>query len=111
MSLVYTWNIQNMKRNSSDGGVFSVRYIVHATDSEGKRVTYIMGTVDLTPDSTSDSFVNFEDLTENVVLGWVHNAVNRDDIETEVRNKWSSMYPSASGITPAQLDGMPWGSS
>lgn len=108
MSLIYTWNIQNMKRNSSDGGVLSVIYIVHATDNEEKRVSYIMGTVDLTPDSTSESFISYEDLSEDIVLTWVHDAVNKSEIESELQNKWNIMYPSASGITPSQLDGTPW---
>ena len=111
MSLTYTWNIQNMKRNSDDNGVFNVVYTVHAVDEDEKRISSINGSINLNPDSTSESFINYEDLSEDIVLNWVYDAVNRNQIETELQNKWNTMYPSASGITPSQLDGTPWASN
>lgn len=108
MSLTYTWTVEDMKRNFDDGGVFKVSYVVWAADAEEKRYSSINGEVNLTPNPESESFVAYEDLTENAVLNWVLAEVNQQEVEDSLKIIWDKMYPSASGYAPDIVQGLPW---
>jgi len=108
MSLTYTWQIEDMKRNSSDDGVFKVSYVVWAADAEEKRYSSINGEVNLIPNPESESFIAYEDLTENIVLNWVQAEVNQQEVEDNLKIIWDKMYPSASGYAPDIVQGLPW---
>jgi len=109
MSLTYTWEINDMKRNSSDGGVFLIEYRVWALDAEEKRQHGVLGRVSLTPDPTSSSFVDFESLTKEAVISWVQEIVNKTEKEEEVKQLWVKMFPGASEESSTVSQGTPWG--
>lgn len=111
-----TWNIKTMERNLSDGGVFSVHWTVFEEevvdsdeeDEEAPQLTYSArkyGTCTFTPDSSAADFVNYDDLTEATVLGWVHADIGADEkaaIETALTAE------VAEQMTPTKGKGMPW---
>tara|TARA_R100000231_G_scaffold136897_1_gene112656 strand:+ start:4340 stop:4669 length:330 start_codon:yes stop_codon:yes gene_type:complete len=106
MDLTYIWEIVDMKRNASDGGVFEVTYHVWARDKEDKRYWSIRRTVGFTP---SAPFKKYEDLTQEEVLKWVQDAVNKTEMEELVKQEWIKMFPSAAGVSPVVAQGTPWG--
>ena len=103
-----TWTIANLERNVADGGVTVAHWRVTESETVGTgddTVTYtasFYGTVGFTPDADADDFVAYDDLTEEVVLGWVWESVNQEDTE-------ASLTANIEGQkNPVSADGMPW---
>ena len=103
-----TWTIENLERNTSDGGVTIAHWRVTETETveEGDdAVTYSAssyGTVGFTPDADADGFIAFDSLTEADVLGWDYAEV--DQAETDAALDANI----AEKKTPATTDGVPW---
>lgn len=94
------WTIENLERNTADGGVTVAHWRCTAEDGEYTASSY--GTVGFTPDASADGFIAFENLTEADVLGWVYAEV--DQAETEA----ALAANIAEQKTPATTDGVPW---
>ena len=60
-------NIVNLER-TQDGGVVVCHWQASKVDGEFEAKTY--GTKSFTPNPESDSFTAFEDLTEELIVGW-----------------------------------------
>lgn len=60
-------NIVNLER-TQDGGVVICHWTASKIDGEFEAKTY--GTKSFTPDPESDNFTAFEDLTEELIVGW-----------------------------------------
>ena len=60
-------NIVNLER-TQDGGVVVAHWTATKVDGELEAKTY--GTKSFTPNPDSDDFTAFEDLTEELVVGW-----------------------------------------
>jgi len=111
MSITTTWEINNMKRNTTDDGVFEVFWSVWAVREE-KYVTEINGSIELTPDPTSDSFISYENLSQDNVISWVHGNLDRNVIEQAVTDKLNTLHPIVNEENvPVSSNGIPWASS
>jgi hypothetical protein len=103
-----TWTIANLERNVSDGGVTVAHWRVTESETVGTgddAVTYSAssyGTVGFTPDASADDFVAYDDLTEEVVMGWVWESVNQEDTEAALTANIEGQK------NPVSADGMPW---
>ena len=60
-------NIVNLER-TQDGGVVVAHWTASKVDGEFEAKTY--GTKSFTPDAESEGFTAFEDLTEELIVGW-----------------------------------------
>lgn len=60
-------NIVNLER-TQDGGVVVAHWTATKTDGDLTANTY--GTKSFTPDPESEGFTAFEDLTEELIVGW-----------------------------------------
>ena len=99
-----TWTIANLERNVADGGVIVAHWRVTESETVGED-TYTAssyGTCGFTPDASAEDFIAYDDLTEEVVMGWVHAEV--DQAETEA----ALTAHIAEQKTPTTADGMPW---
>jgi len=72
MAIEYTWTINQLERNTANGGVVRVHWRCQGiegdhSDSYGKAS-------DFTPDPSAGDFIPYADLTESVVIGWVQNS-------------------------------------
>lgn len=95
-----TWTIANLERNVADGGVTVAHWRVTEVDGDYSASAY--GTVGFTPDASADDFVAYDDLTEEVVLGWVWESVNQEDTEAALTANIEGQK------NPVSADGMPW---
>ena len=104
----FNWSIANTERYLDTGGVFVVHWRVTAEETVGTgddAVTYSAssyGTVGFTPDASADNFVAYDDLTEEVVMGWVWESVNQADTEAALTANIEGQK------NPVSADGMPW---
>ena len=96
MNITYT--IAQLERNTSDGFVVTVHYRVNAVDGDYSASTY--GTVGYT--QSEESFTPFDELTEETVIGWVQNSLDKDEIEANL----ASQIEAAKA--PATVAGLPW---
>jgi len=95
-----TWTIANLERNVADGGVTVAHWRVTEVDGDYSASSY--GTVGFTPDASADDFVAYDDLTEEVVMGWVHAEVDQDATEAALTANIEAQK------NPVSADGMPW---
>ena len=95
-----TWTIANLERNVADGGVTVAHWRVTEVDGDYSASSY--GTVGFTPDASADDFVAYDDLTEEVVMGWVHAEVDQDATEAALTANIEGQK------NPVSADGMPW---
>jgi hypothetical protein len=98
MATTYNWNIQQMDRLTSDGFVVTVHYTVNAVDGEYTASTY--GTVGYTQEE--GSYVPFEQLTPEMVVGWVQTSLGKDTVEDSLAAQIEAQK------NPVQKSGLPW---
>ena len=92
-------NIVNLEREPDNNGIVIVHWTATKTDGELTANTY--GTKSFTPDPESDGFTAFEDLTEEVVVGWFS--------EEEVAQIESALDNDlAAQAAPQVISGTPW---
>lgn len=92
-----TWEINQLDRNSSDGFVTAVHYIVTKEDSGFSASTY--GTVSFeagTPETP------FESLTKDQVIAWVKDKLGEEAVEAALTAQIELQK------NPVQSSGLPW---
>ena len=93
-----TWSVNQLERQASDGLVTVVHWGATATD--GDFSASIVNTLQV---ERGDSFVAFDSLTEQEVLGWVQTAVGKDTVEAALEAQIAAQK------NPVKLSGLPWG--
>lgn len=102
MAIEYTWSVKQMERNTSDGGVISVHWGCTAID--GDVSWHSRGVVEMAPDPASSGFIPFEDLTQDIVLGWVWSSDDFDKAFIE-----AALYDKVEAEkNPPITTGLPW---
>lgn len=74
--------------NDSDKGVIKVQWRCVLTD--GEYIAKDWGKCELTPDPSSPSYVPYEELTEDIVMGWLHKTLDVDQIQQNLQAKIDS---------------------
>jgi hypothetical protein len=95
----YLWTINQMERLTSDGFVVTVHYNVSATDDTYQASTY--GTTSYTQ-TPGETYIPYEDLTQEVVVGWVQEALGKDTVEASLQGQIDALK------NPVQESGLPW---
>lgn len=97
--ITYTWKIKQIDRKSTTGEVVNVRWSVVATKD-----SYTSNTLGVTGIKYLEeyTFVPFEELTEETVLGWVWNIISKTEIEEKLATNIANME------APATISGLPW---
>jgi hypothetical protein len=100
-----TWNIAQLEyNNDADKGVVIAHWRVTKEETVGDNTftASLYGTEPFQPDASADGYVAFDDLTEDMVIGWVKDALDAAEIETILTANIESQK------SPATLAGMPW---
>jgi hypothetical protein len=108
MSIEITWVIDSMKSTTSTGEVCEVFWSVWAL--RGTCQASIDGKTTLVPNSDSENFISFQDLTENQVLLWVKNIVTPSVVEQSVLDRLNTLHPPPDE-EPTITYSIPWGGS
>jgi hypothetical protein len=102
-----TTKIANLKRKPTSGLVFEVTYIMNF-ELEGETDRKV-GMITFEGDETDPNFVPFEELTEEIVLGWVTTTLGKKEIakiEAEFKTRLEERI--ARKANPTFLVGTPW---
>lgn len=103
-----TWKIYNLERQTENGLVIEVTYGCIGVSTNFKtRQTGILG---LEGDPTDPNFVAWEDLTEEIVIGWVKDELGTEkvnEMETKIEDRLTGREEELSNKTTEE--GLPWG--
>ena len=101
----HVWKIYDLKRKIADGMVTEVTYACESEYSGSG--TRSIGDITLITGSSSDSsFIEFNDLTESTVLGWVYSEITESDIENSNSASIATMIERRKAVEDA--NGVPW---
>ena len=103
MSTIFTWAITNLDRETTDGFVFNAHYTVSAADD-----TYSAGAYGSIGFERPDTLVAFADLTSEVVVGWVKDALTAEKV-TEIETALQAQLDEQRA--PTKANGLPWANS
>lgn len=103
MSTTFTWAIPNLGREISDGFVYTAYYSVDAVED-----AYWAGANGKVEFERPDNLIPFEDLTEEIVIGWTKEALGADKVD-QIHVKLQKILDER--ITPTKRFDVPWSNS
>jgi len=101
MATTTTWDIAQLDRETKDGFVFMAHWVVDSTDGTYKAGAY--GSVGF---ERPEKLVAYADLTKEVVIGWVKEAIGGADKVAEIEAALQTQLDEQK--TPTKASGMPW---
>jgi hypothetical protein len=100
----HVWKIYDLKRVIADGIVTKITYACES--SEDNSSTRKIGDIELTGSVDDAGFIAFEDLTEEIVLGWATSSIDTSIFETENSASIAQQVIQRAAITTKS--GTPW---
>jgi hypothetical protein len=97
----FTWAIANLERETADGYVFCAHYTVSAND--GTYASSAYGSIGF---QRPDDLIPFADLTEELVVGWVKQALGGDEKVAEIQAALQAQIDEQRA--PSKAAGVPW---
>ena len=97
----FTWAIANLERETADGFVFTAHYTVNAND--GTYASSAYGSIGF---QRPDNLIPFADLTEELVVGWVKEALGGDEKVAEIEAALQAQIDEQRA--PSKAAGVPW---
>jgi len=101
MATTTTWDISQLERETADGYVFTAHYTVNSTDG-----TYNAGAYGSVGFERPETLVAYADLTKEVVIGWVKEAIGGADKVAEVETALQRQLDEQKA--PTKASGTPW---
>jgi len=100
--MAVTWTISTLERNTDDGVV-----VAHwrASDVDGDHSGSSYGTCGFTPDSSSEGYTAYADITESQSIGWVKDDMGEEAV-TALEDSIAAQI--ADSKAPAISTGVPW---
>ena len=99
-SIKYTWKINQLDRETTDGFVFTAHYTVGAANG-----TYTAGAYGSQGFERPETLVPYSDLTEETVLTWLKTALT-DEKVTEIEAALKQQIDEQ--VQPTKAAGVPW---
>ena len=94
----YTWGVAQLERHTADAIVFTAHYTVDANDGTYSAGAY--GSIGL--EAPEDNIIPYADLTPEIVIGWVQDKLNVEEIEAALQAQLDQQR------TPTTAAGVPW---
>lgn len=111
MAITCTWSVNNMTRNDADGGVILVYWSCVASD--GTYSATEGGKLRCDPDPSAPEYIQFDDLTEADVLGWVYSSLadgdeTPDEAKARIEANRTAKVQGQIDRATATATGLPW---
>jgi len=105
----FTWSINTLERELSDGYVFVAHYSVNAVsstlDPEGNPYSQgAYGSVGL--ERPEGDLIPFDELTQEEVIGWVKEKLGGDEKVAEIEAALQARLNEV--MSPTKINGVPW---
>ena len=98
-----TWRINDMNRQTSDGLVYNIHWSASASEaSNDPEKPYGASIVNTQALERGDSFVSYDTLTQETVLGWVWSKVDKEAVEAALTAQINAQKQ------PVTANGLPW---
>jgi len=100
MTTTFTWAIANLERETADGFVYTAHYTVNAEDG-----TYSAGAYGSISLERPESLIPFDNLTEEIVVGWVKDKLGDEkvaEVEVALQSQLDEKH------APTKAAGVPW---
>ena len=97
-----TWTIQNMTRTTDTGFVIQVAW--SCTAAQDSASAFYGGTTTYVNNPDEPGFIPYENLTEEIVLGWVYDALG--DQKAEIEANLTAKVEKQ--LHPVTANGLPW---
>ena len=112
MSITYTWAIDRIGRKSSStiqNAIVQTHWKLTGTNEDGVSGTFVGATPFDLATVDPNNFVPYEDLTEEMVLGWIQSVVNSDqDYRDHIDRRIAEEIEDAAQPTTEISSGFPW---
>jgi len=95
---VFTWHIAQLERETADGYVFTAHYTIDANDGTYNAGAY--GSIGF--ERPEEGMIPFADLTEEIVIGWVKERLDVEQIEAALQSQLDEQRH------PSKASGLPW---
>ena len=97
----FNWTIANVEYTNDDNKAVTIaHWRVSAQDGDYTASSY--GTQSFEADPESPDYVAFADLTEEIVIGWVKDAMDTETLEAGLASQIEAQK------APATIAGLPW---
>ena len=101
--MTITWTINNLERQTSDGLVTVVHWGASASEpSNNPEKPYGASVYNTQALERGDSFVNYDTLTQEIVLGWLWQKVDKEAVEAALTAQIEAQK------APVISSGLPW---
>jgi hypothetical protein len=100
----HTWSILNLKRVTSTGVVTEVKY--QCLSEHDNMVDRQIEKLIITGSTSDEGFIEYDNLTEENVLGWVTSSIDVSSIENTLSSSINNMLEVISQNTSSE--GTPW---
>jgi len=112
MTAQVTWSINDMTRNTADGGVILVYWSCTAQADTGETAIEA-GKLKLEPNPLSPDYVPYAELTEETVLGWVYDSLKEgeetaEEAKVRIEKNRTGKVEAQIAKKNNQSSGMPW---
>ena len=94
------WRIANLEHETADGYVYTAHYTISAKDAAYSASAY--GSIGL---ERPDFLIPYSDLTEEIVVGWVKDALTEEKVE-QIEDALQSQLDEQAA--PTKAAGVPW---
>ena len=101
MAITTTWNITQLDRETADGFGFTAHYTVDSSD--GTYASNAYGSVGF---ERPETLIPYADLTKEVVIGWVKEAIGGADKVAEIESALQTLLGEQK--SPTKASGTPW---
>jgi hypothetical protein len=98
-----TWAVNNMTRVINDGFVINVAWACTAS-APGAGGAFYGGTTTYENNPSEPGFIPYDQLTQEIVLGWVYDALG--DQKAEIEANLTAKVEKQ--LNPVTANGMPW---
>lgn len=96
----FVWFVPTLERKLDDGFVFTAHWRAVASDGDFSASSY--GTAGFSQDPEAADYIPYEDLTEEQVLAWVWESVDKENTEASLQSKIDA------DKNPTSATGTPW---
>ena len=103
MATEFNWRIAQLERTTADGVVFTAHYTIDARDEAYSAGAY--GSIGLEQPDPED-ISPFDDLTEELILGWVKEKLGGDEKVEEIEEALQAQLDEKHA--PTKAAGLPW---